>query len=245
MKILKLCSLFILLTLSVGLVPLNNENTPLTKKELNDIFPDNNFRNVVYDYFPNEDITLSKLKSLDGEFYASNEGIKDLSGISTLENIDTFVFWNNSIETLPKEILNLKNIKYINIENNYLTENNIINSLEKRRVEIDHDLNFIQSEKSQYELCTDKTVVHINKNQTIDLRSLLYKSIDNYTNYWEPSKDMQKNYKLYIETDNPSVTSITNNSNISFSKEGIYKVIVSLSQNKYASSTVTFKIIVK
>ena len=47
MKILKLCSLFILLTLSMGLVPLKNENIPLTKQELTDIFPDSNFRDVI------------------------------------------------------------------------------------------------------------------------------------------------------------------------------------------------------
>ncbi|HBI90980.1 MAG TPA: hypothetical protein DDY58_00260, partial [Terrisporobacter glycolicus] len=123
MKILKLCSLFILLMLSMGLVPLKNENIPLTKQELTDLFPDSDFRDVIYDYFPNEEITLLKLKSLDGEFYASNEGIEDLTGISTLENIDTFVFWNNHIKTLPNEILNLENVKHINLENNYL--NNI------------------------------------------------------------------------------------------------------------------------
>lgn len=245
MKILKLCSLFILLILSVGLVPLKNEDIPLTNEELTSIFPDKNLRYVIYDYFPNEDITLSKLKSLKGEFYASDESIEDLTGISTLENIDTFIFWNNNIKKLPKEILNLNNINYINIENNYLTENNIINLLEKKSVKVDHDLNFIQSENSQYKLCSNKTEINLDKNEKIDLRSLLYKSIKNYDNYWEPSKDLSKSCKLYIQTNNPSLTHISNDSNISFSKEGTYYIIVSLSNNKYTSSTVIIKSIVK
>ena len=245
MKILKLCSLFILLTLSMGLVPLKNENIPLTKQELSDLFPDSDFRDVIYDYFPNEEITLLKLKSLDGEFYASNEGIEDLTGISTLENIDTFVFWNNHIKTLPNEILNLENVKHINLENNYLTENKVIDLLEKKNVDVDHDLNFIQSEKSQYELCSNKTKITLEKNEKINIRRLLYKSINNYPNYWEPSKDIPKDCKLYIQTNNPALTSISNDSKISFTKDGIYYVVVSLNTNKYTSSTVVIKAIVK
>lgn len=245
MKILKLCSLFILLTLTVGLVPLKNENIPLTKQELANIFPDSNFRDVIYDYFSNEYITLSKLKSLDGEFYATNENIEDLSGISKLENINTFIFWNNNIKTLPNEILNLDNMEYINIENNYLTENNVIDLLEKKNVKIDYDLNFIPSEKSQYKLCTSKTELYLNKNQKINLRNLLYKSIDNYANYWEPSKKLSKDCKLHIQSSNPSVTSISNNSYISFDDDGIYYISVSLSPQKYTSTTVTIKAIIK
>ncbi len=245
MKIIKLCSLFILLTLSMGLVPVKNENLPLTKKDLIEIFPDNNFRDVIYDYFPNEDITLSKLKSLDGEFYASGEGIEDLSGISILENIDTFIFWNNNIKTLPQEILNLDNVKYINIKNNYITENNVINSLENKRVEVDEDLNFIQSSKSQYELCSTKTTLILHTSEEIDVRSLLYKSIDKYDKYWELSKDLSKNCSLYIESNNPIFTNISNGSKISFSKNGVYYIVVSLSENKYTSSTVIIKAIVK
>lgn len=244
MKILKLCSLFILLTLSTGLVPIKNENIPLTKQELADIFPDSHFRDVIYYYFDNEDITISKLKSLDGEFYASGENIEDLTGISTLQNIDTFIFWNNNINTLPKEILNLNDVKYINLENNYLTENSVIKSLENKKVDVDYKLNFIPSEKYQYELCSTKTNLSLNKNEKIDLRSLLYKSIDNYTKYWEPSKDIHKDHKLHIETNNPNLAYIDNN-NISFSKKGVYYIVISLSENKYPSSTVIIKANVK
>lgn len=244
MKILKFCSLFILLTLSTGLVPIKNENIPLTKQELADIFPDSHFRDVIYYYFDNEDITISKLKSLDGEFYASGENIEDLTGISTLQNIDTFIFWNNNINTLPKEILNLNDVKYINLENNYLTENSVIKSLENKKVDVDYNLNFIPSEKYQYELCRTKTNLSLNKNEKVDLRSLLYKSIDNYTKYWEPSKNIHKDHKLHIETNNSNLAYIDNN-NISFSKEGVYYIVISLSENKYPSSTVIIKANVK
>lgn len=245
MKILKLCSLFTLLTLSMGLIPLKNENIPLSKQELSDLFPDSNFRHVIYDYFPNEYITLSKIKSLDGEFYASNENIEDLSGISTLENIDTFIFWNNNIETLPREILNLKDLTYLNIENNYITENSVINLLEDQNIKVDHNLNFIPQEESQYKLCTNKTKIYVIKNEKVNIRSLLSKSINNYTNYWEPSKELSKNCKLYIETSNPSTTSISKDSSVSFNKEGIHYITVSLGENQHKLSTVTIEAIVK
>ena len=126
MNIIKLCSLFLMLILSTGLITTKNDNIPLSKEELKYIFPDDNFRKVVCDHFPNEDITLSKLANLDGEFYASNENIKDLTGISKLTNIDSFIFWNNNIQSLPSEIKDLKDMDYINLANNYLTENNNI-----------------------------------------------------------------------------------------------------------------------
>ena len=97
MKFFKVCLLFLLLILSTGLISIKKDNMPLSQEELEYIFPDDNFRRVVTNYFPNENITLSKLKNLKGEFYASNEQIKDLKGISTLENIDSFVFWNNNM----------------------------------------------------------------------------------------------------------------------------------------------------
>ena len=61
MNIIKLCSLFLMLILSTGLITTKNDNIPLSKEELKYIFPDDNFRKVVCDHFPNEDITLSKL----------------------------------------------------------------------------------------------------------------------------------------------------------------------------------------
>ena len=112
------------------------------------------------------------------------------------------------------------------MENNYLTESNVIESLEKKSVEVDHDLNFISTEKSQYELCSNKTKISLVKNEKINIRSLLYKSIDNYANYWEPSKALSKNCKLYIQTNNPTLTTISKDSYISFTKEGTYYIVV-------------------
>ena len=59
MNIIKLCSLFLMLILSTGLITTKNDNIPLSKEELKYIFPDDNFRKVVCDHFPHEDITLS------------------------------------------------------------------------------------------------------------------------------------------------------------------------------------------
>ena len=147
MKLIKFCSLILMLILSTGLISIKNDNIPLSQEELKYIFPDDNLRSVVKDYFPHEDITISKLNNLEGEFYASNEDIKDLTGISTLKSIDKFVFWNNEISSLPPEITTLNKIKYINIANNYLTEINTINTLIDKGVKIDYDLNFISDER--------------------------------------------------------------------------------------------------
>ncbi len=85
MKLIKFCSLILMLILSTGLISIKNDNIPLSQEELKYIFPDDNLRSVVKDYFSHEDITISKLNNLEGEFYASNEDIKDLTGISTLK----------------------------------------------------------------------------------------------------------------------------------------------------------------
>ena len=83
MKLIKLCSLALMLILSTGIISVKNDNIPLSQEELEYIFPDKNFRAVVKDYFPHEEITRAKLNNLDGEFYASNENIKDLTGIQS------------------------------------------------------------------------------------------------------------------------------------------------------------------
>ncbi len=37
-------------------------------------------------------MTISNIKALDGEFYATGESISNLKGISYLENVDNFIF---------------------------------------------------------------------------------------------------------------------------------------------------------
>lgn len=98
-------------------------NKALSDEDLKMLFPDANFRNVITRNFKHQEITLDKIAALSGEFYATGEGIESLEGISYLKNIQNFVFVNNNIKELPSEILNLKNVKNINLLNNYITDN--------------------------------------------------------------------------------------------------------------------------
>ena len=177
MKLIKLCSLALMLILSTGIISVKNDNIPLSQEELEYIFPDKNFRAVVKDYFPHEEITRAKLNNLDGEFYASNENIKDLTGISNLKSIDKFVFWNNKISSLPSEIETLNEVKTMNLANNYITDVNTIHNLVGKGVDINYDLNFINDEKYQYKLSSKVTSITLNKGQTINLRKFIYKYI--------------------------------------------------------------------
>ena len=247
MKFFKICLLFSLLILSTGLISIKKDNMPLSQEELEYIFPDDNFRRVVTNYFPNENITLSKLKNLKGEFYASNEQIKDLKGISTLENIDSFVFWNNNIDSIPPEIKKLNKIKYINIANNYLTDDSIIKTLINKGVEVSYDLNFINDEKYQYELRTKTTNLYLDENEEVDLRSLLYKTIDNYDKYWEVSNVISSDCNLYIESSNPSALSTNSKKGTcrAGNKKGLYYIVISLSKNKFNTSSAIIKTTIK
>ena len=131
MKYIKLCSIILLsIILSIAgtfyipsalnQVCLNqvcaiNKNKALSDKELQKLFPDANFRNTITRNFKHQEITLNKIASLSGELNANNENIEDLTGISYLENIDSFIFWNNNIKQVPEEILKLKKIKMSNL----------------------------------------------------------------------------------------------------------------------------------
>lgn len=246
MNIIKLCSLFLMLILSTGLITTKNDNIPLSKEELKYIFPDDNLRKVVCDHFPNEDITLSKLANLDGEFYASNENIKDLTGISKLTNIDSFIFWNNNIQSLPSEIKDLKDMDYINLANNYLTENNNIYPLIGRGVKVNYDLNFINNEKYQYELCSKTTNLYLDKNETYNLKEILYKSIENYPKYWEKSTKVPYACNLTMETNDPTALSISDEGVCKAgNKPGKYYIVISLNKNKYPTSTVIIKTVIR
>ena len=67
MKFIKFILLFFMLFISTGLISINNnDNIPLSSEDLKYMFPDDNFRKIVSDYFPNEDITISKLNNLEG-----------------------------------------------------------------------------------------------------------------------------------------------------------------------------------
>lgn len=247
MKLIKFCSLILMLILSTGLISIKNDNIPLSQEELKYIFPDDNLRAVVKDYFPHEDITISKLNNLEGEFYASNEDIKDLTGISTLKSIDKFVFWNNEISSLPPEITTLNKIKYINLANNYLTEINTINTLIDKGVKIDYDLNFISDERYQYELSSKKRHIILDKNEKVNLRSLLKKTIDTYPKYWEVTNVLPSDIDLYIESNNPANMSVDNikGTCTAGNRKGVYYIVISLNKDKLPNATTIIKASVK
>ncbi|WP_455538742.1 hypothetical protein [Terrisporobacter sp.] len=245
MKVVKFIALFTMLVLSTGLITTKQDNIPLTREELKYIFPDDNFRRVVYSYFPNEDITLSKLKNLDGEFYASNENIKNIEGISKLEGIDSFILWNNNIQYLPSEIKRLRDMDYINLANNYLTDNHTISSLTNRGVKVNSDLNFIKDKKYQYELKSKTTNLYLKKGEKYNLKKLLYKSIEYYPKFWEKSTKVPSVCDLIIETNNPTALSFNKGICTAGNKSGKYYIKISLNKDKHPSSTVILKTVVK
>lgn len=220
-----------------------SQNKVLTDKELKILFPDDNFRNVITRNFKNQEITINKISNLSGEFYATGENIENLEGISYLKSIQSFVFVNNNIKKLPDEILNLNNIKSINLINNYITESTILNKLIKKGIDINYDLNFIKSSDNQYELCCDCKNITLKKGEKISLNKLLYKNINNrnYEKYWEVTNEISNiNYSVSIY-DN-KVLNLEHNNKIKAVSFGECTVKISLDDNFYNNSTITINI---
>ena len=238
MKFIKSCSIFILLALTTGITSKNND-IPLNKEEYERLFPDGNFRKVINSYFNNEEITINKLRSLDGEFYASGENIHDLTGISYLENIDSFVFWNNNISELPNNILSLKDLELINLANNYITEADIINELENNKVKVNYDLNFINNEKNQYILNSKVKTINLKKNETVDVRDYIYKNIDNYDKYWEVNNEFTSNINYIIKSSNSKVADIEDNYYLKGLKRGTCSITISINNHEIKPNSST------
>lgn len=231
MKLMRLCSIFILLILTTGITT-KNDDIVLNQQEYERLFPDANFRKVINSYFKNEEITINKLKSLDGEFYASGENIQNLTGISYLENIDSFIFWNNNIRELPDDILHLNDLDSINIANNYITEADIINKLKYNKVKVNYDLNFINNKKNQYVLSSKVKTINLKKNETIDLRNYICKNIDNYDKYWEVNNHLSSNISYTIKSSNNKVADIQHDYYIKGLKKGGCRIIISINGDK-------------
>lgn len=238
MKFIKLCSIFILLTLTTGITAKSNDIT-LNKKEYEHMFPDENFRKVINSYFNNEEITINKLKSLDGEFYASGENIQNLTGISYLENIDSFIFWNNNISKLPDNILYLKDLESINLANNYITEADIINKLKYNKVKVNYDLNFINNEKNQYTLNSKTKTINLKKNEIIDVRNYICKNIDNYYKYWEVANEFSSNINYIIKSSNSKVADIEYDYYIKGLKKGRCSITISINNDELKPNSST------
>ena len=164
-------------------------NKALSDEDLKTLFPDANFRNVITRNFKHQEITLDKIASLSGEFYATGEGIESLEGISYLKNIQNFVFVNNNIKELPSEILNLKNIK-----------NRNLNKLIKKGIDINYNLNFIKNKDNQYKFNSVYKNLNLKKGEKVSLDKLLCKDIKNkkYEKYWEVSDEIPTNIKYVV-----------------------------------------------
>ena len=220
-------------------------NKPLSENELKYLFPDANFRNVITRNFKNQEITLDKIAALSGEFYATGENIETLEGISYLKGIEDFVFWNNNIKAVPAEILRLKNIKSINLANNYITDDSIVNKLISKKVDVNCDLNFIKNKSNQYKLSSYYKNLTLNTGEELSINKLLYKDIKSYDNYWEPTKEISKNIKYMVSIDDNKIITLEENFKLKATSKGNCRVKISLDDNFYKKSTVTVNIKVK
>lgn len=216
-----------------ALLPLNNTDTVLSESQFKEMFPDAKMRTVIKRYIHPDELTISKIKSLDGEFYASGEGISNLEGIEYLENIDKFVFWNNNIKEVPKEIDNLNKLESINLANNYITDREIVNKLKSKNVDVNSDLNFIEAEKYQYNLYSKKDSIDLKVGEKFDLKNILYKKIDDYGKPWEVTEDLSKNLNFVVDSDNDNLK--VDKDTITALKAGSSKLKISL--NKGNNST--------
>lgn len=269
MKYIKYCSIFFIITLltTVGsnakeqsfsntVSPVNNmklsttsekisSNKPLSEDELKTLFPDANFRNVITRNFKHQEITLDKIADLSGEFYATGENISSLKGISYLKGIEDFVFWNNNIKVVPKEILKLNNIKSINLANNYITDDEVIDALKAKNIDVNYDLNFIKNKQNQYKLSSYYRDVTLDKGEQISINKLLYKNIKSYDKYWEVSDEISKNIKYMVSIDNTKVINLEDKFHIRAVSPGTSIIKISLDDNFYDKSTAIIKIKVK
>ncbi|RDY22955.1 hypothetical protein CHF27_010645 [Romboutsia maritimum] len=180
----------------------------LNANQLQEIFPDPNLRTVIKRYIDPSELTINKIKALDGEFYATGEKISNLQGISLLENVDNFIFWNNNIKELPKEILQLDDIDNINIANNYISNEDTVNKLLKKGVHVNYDLNFIYNKDNQYNLDSKYKVMTLSKGEKFDVRRILYKDINEYEKYWEICKEIPKDLNFSVSTSDKSIISV-------------------------------------
>lgn len=217
---------------------INTENNILNDNELKKYFPDPNLRTVIKRYIKPDEMTLSNIKALDGEFYATGEKISNLKGIGLLENIDTFVFWNNNIKELPGEITNLKDMDSINIANNYIKDNEVVDTLISQNVDVNYDLNFIDGKENQYSLDTKYKTINISKDEEFDLRKIVFKNIDSYYKYWEIDKVIPMDLEYRVSTNDKNIVSIENTKIIG-KNTGEAVITVSLGDNSSSDISMT------
>lgn len=148
---------------------------------------------------------ISNIKVLDGEFYVIGESILNLKGILYFENVDNFIFWNNNIKEVFKEVLSLKDMDLINFVNNYLIDDDVVNFFFYNGVDVNCDLNFIDIKDNQYKLDFKYYNVDIVKGESIDLRKIIMKKIDSYYKYWEVIDNFLKDLNFIVFVSDKSV----------------------------------------
>ena len=246
MKYLRCSILILLLFFSTSVYAINsNQDKPLSIVELKEMFPDNNFRQVVRNHYKNENITINKLKSFDDELYASGENICNLSGISYLENVESITLWNNNLTELPKEITKLKKLKRIDVRNNYITDDTVIKDLINNKVNVNSDLNFISNYNYQYSLKPKSDTVSLKKNETLNVYDLIEKEIDTYPKDWEISTSISKNLDLKVNSSNEDILSIKDNNTVKGIKEGYarLKIFWPDEHNDNSFTVIKFKVV--
>lgn len=216
----------------------------LTEKDLEVVFPDENFRNVVTRHFKNEEITLNKIGSLSGELYATGEHIENLTGISNLTGIETFIFWNNNIKTIPEEILKLDKVKSINLANNLLIDESVVDEMKHNGVDINYDLNFIKNEKNQYSLFSYKDQITLKVGQELDLSRVVYRNIDNYPNYWEILMQMPEGITYDTHITNKNIISC-DGAKIKALSKGNSEISISIDDSNNPESSTCLNVEVK
>lgn len=95
----------------------------------------------------------------------------------------------------------------INLANNYLIDDDVVNSLSHNGVDVNCDLNFIDTKDNQYKLDSKYHNVDIAKGESIDLRKIITKKIDSYYKYWEVTDNLPKDLNFIVSVSDKSVLS--------------------------------------
>ena len=184
------------------------KNKEIPSRILEEVIPDKNFRQVIINYLKGE-LTINSLENIKGELYASCENISSIEGVEVLKNIESIILWKNNLTKIPDTILRLNNLNYLNVKNNYITESKVIDSLEKRGVNIESDLNFIKNKNNQYNLKSKEDFIVISKDGNVDLKKYIYKDILGYSRVWEITDELYIN-KFEIITENKNIIDVNN-----------------------------------
>jgi hypothetical protein len=219
----------------------NLKQQQIPSRVLEEVIPDKNLRKVIKNHITNEYITLNVLENINGELYASYENISSIEGIEILKNIESIILWKNNLTNIPKSILNLKKLKYIDLKNNYIISNDIIYKLESNKVNVEKDLNFIEGKPNQYTIKSKENVIVVNKGDNIDLIKYIYKDIQKYSKPWEVTNEININ-KFEANAENINIVNV-NDMTIEGISKGNTKIHIKIKEiNSPVLITLTVKV---